>query len=347
MKKLDLLKALKYTFPGIDPNLEGMGGSELVTFFPRYVRSLNQEVSAVCFIETGLDNVSVNANYLLKILSKLPGEELDLKKLDNELVIRSQKAVLKLQIFEKTSFFDFLDIPKEKEFVKLPDNFLDNLKLAAFSASRDSNDGVLNGVYFEDSKIIATDRFRLSVVKFDDFNFYESFLISLSSVLTVLKMGSEIVKYYLKKPWVHFYSKEGLIISFMLINGEYPSEKIFEILEANVGEKYVFPNGLSEIINRAEILSFNDENGDNGDNYIKLYRKGNNLIVLGRRDAGEYKERIEWKSKFDENLVININPQSLKEILNYSNNFYLNKNKSAVTFYTDNFKHMLVIRCSE
>jgi len=340
MLRKELLNAIDCVLPGIDLNSESIDGSELITFDDDYVRSLNNNVSASFPMETHIE-ASVNANCLIKILSKLDYDKVDIDLIGDKLIIRCKNSTLKLQILDRVSFSKFLPIPKDNLFIKLPDKFVDCLKLAIFSTSKKTNDGVLTGVYLDKSQMISSDDYRISVIDIDFSNLNADYLIIPNKVVCDILKTKDLVYFCYLKPWLYLKSKSGLIISFLLIEGDYPAVKIREIV-GNMDDsiKYSFPKGLSEVVDRAEILSWEDEDLSN---VIKLFRKGKNLIVSGKRDVGEYIERIEWvvnEDEFSEDTIIVINPSFLREILTKTNSFYLRKN--SIIFSGDGFVHIVM-----
>jgi len=343
MEKKDFLNAVNSILPGVDFGITGSEGSELVTFEKSWLRSFNGAVSASYPLKSGVEG-SVNAKYLVNIITKLKDDEIIIKELDdNKLMFRSGKSTLKLNVMERSSFADFITPPLKDKFQKLPDDFMDGLKLCVFSAGKDGTHGILGGICIEEGFMLSTDNYRVSRYKLgeSDLNKKDSFVLPSSSVLEMLKLSDELSGFYFEYPWIHFRGSSGLVISFLLLKGEYPAEKIHNLVDKECEGEFEFPKELAAAVSRAEVLSWESMEMSN---FLRLSRKGKYLIVEGKRDMGEYLERIFWKdSNFSEGIFIEVNPDFLRKILAVSRKFCLVSSGNRIVFSSNNYTHLLLV----
>jgi hypothetical protein len=96
--------------------------------------------------------------------------------------------------------------------------------------------------------------------------------------------------------WVHFKNEEDTIFSFRVMESEkYPVDKINELFNVEIGNKYTLPVELIEVIDRASVFGFDI----NSRNIVKLKFYDNKIEVYSEKSSGSFAEEIELNYKFD------------------------------------------------
>jgi hypothetical protein len=335
-KFLDSLKVVMYGAESSFSNLN------LVYFDDGWMRSFNNRMYISCPVGSSF-SCQVDVKILDKVLSKMNDKNIRIRFKDEALFVEGKKSKLKLKALQGEEIPErFKELPEE-DFSSLPKDFLKGLKLSHTSAAaNDPAFGVLNGVCIKGDKIFACDNFRISEYQMEE-KIEKSFVIPLKSAIDLLRSNLEMTKFLVEDNWVHFLDpEEKIILSSILLSGEYPIEKIQKVLNKKEWTDNVItlPEELSDSIGRANVLS--SETLDNLP-FITLKMNEGEMEITGEREFGEYYEKLDWKGFTSKKGVsIKASPDFLKEILKVTNKFRMTKDNSALLFSTDNFKHLVL-----
>jgi DNA polymerase III sliding clamp (beta) subunit (PCNA family) len=329
MQKEALLKALETVRPGL-ASKEMIEQSTSFAFMSDRVVTYNDEISISHPVE-GLDiEGAIKAEELYKLLSKLKGDELKLKKTAKEITITSDKttAGITLQSEIKLPLEEIGELGKWKI---LPEGFVDKLTFCLFSCSRDMGRPVLTCIHVNKAGYIEScDNLRLTHSLQGEEMPVDTFLIPQSSAQQLVKYG--VNKIAEGKGWVHFKTEEGTIFSCRIFQDNFPdTSKILEV----EGKEITLPHSMDNIIDRASIFSKREYALDEE---VEVIIEDGQMTVWAQSDTGWIKEETKVRYRGDK-ISFSINPKFLKEILPIIRKGVLGENK--IKFVGDNWQHVI------
>ncbi len=344
IQKQDLVQKLEKVKPGLSPNdlIEGANsflftGKEIITF--------NDEICNRVEYKSEFKG-TVLADPFFKIINKMKTDLIDITEQAGELLIKSKKTKVGIILNKEGALpIDELgEFPKDKDFKQLPDNFIQGLSLSSFCASTDQSTPILNCVFVKDNEIQSTDSFRVFSFDLNSKSSKSSkdkmppFLIPVNNISTLEKYN---IKYYSLRPaWIHFKTKEEENISIRTYPpDEFPDiNAIFDVK----GERYIFPDKIQEILDKAII--FCDKDFDI-DNHVTVQIKGKKLTVSSKSDYGWFKESTIIKDAGN-NIQFDTNPTFFKQILKKGTECIISKESdkgAKVLFKGQNWKYVSAI----
>lgn len=336
MNRKKFLSSLKIVLRGAEKS--SFLNNSLVYFDDGKLSSFSDSMYISCPVGSTF-TCQVEMKTLFDVLSKMTDRNIRIRFKKNYLLVEGEKAKLKLKTLEGMEIPQKLKNLGKEEFSDLPDDFLNGLAISRTSAA--SNDSsVLNGIYVSKREILSCDNFRISHYVMKD-EVETSFIIPFKSATHLLKSNLNPTKILIDDNWVHFLEPDTeMVLSSILKVGEYPYSKIVEKLNKEDWlHNYIeFPKELSEVIGRAEILS--SETTDNLP-FIELKIGKDKIEVIGEKEVGKYYEELEG-IEVKKEISFKASPDFLKNILQVTNKFRMNKDGSALLFSTDNFKHLVL-----
>ena len=285
IKKTDLQEALEIIKPGL-ANKEVIEQSTSFAFMGSRVVTYNDELSLSHPI-IGLDIVgAVKAEELYKLLSKLKGEELEIKVQETELIISQEKikSGLTLQAEIKLPLDSIGSIG---EWHDLPGDFCKHLEFCAQVCGKDLSRPVLTCVNVkQDGMFEASDSFRLVVCKGKEIG-VPDFLIPANLTTEVIKVNPFQVA--AGDGWIHFRTQNETIISCRIYSERFPD--VTKLLRVE-GETLQFPKSISGLIDRASVFSKRDHFLDET---IEITIGEKKLKVKSSSDTGWYTEETNMR----------------------------------------------------
>lgn len=333
INKLDLQKALTIVKPAL-ANKEVIEQSTSFAFMNNKVITYNDEIAISHPLSIDIEGV-IQANELYSLLARTKDEEIQLSTKDNKLSIKGKKYKADIKFINDVTLPYESEIGKLKEWKKLPDNFIESLKLCIFSASVDTSRPLLTCVHLNESYIEACDNYRMIKYNFDK-SYFNKVLFPANSAKKLIQYNP--IKFCSTKGWIHFITKEKTIFSSRVFEDEYPdTSSIMEVMEGVEGTKIRFPEETKEIIGRAEIFSRIDE-GIDIDEQITLNFNKNKMTIISNGEIGNFEEvvKIEYEKKEIEFLM---NPAFLFEALNIVDSAVVGKD--ILMFKNKDFIHVV------
>jgi hypothetical protein len=274
-----LLNELSAVTPGL-AKTETTEQSDCFVFKDDKVATFNEEIAcwAPCSLKlTG----AVRANALLTLLQKLKESTLEISVEKGEMKIRGTKgrrAGLKL---EKEILLPIDSIKPPKHWQKLPEDFTEAVKHVQDCCGHDTvNKPVLTFVHMNKEFVEASDEFQgarfATAIETE-----QDILVRGVSIKRIIEMG--MTEFGTTKSWVHFRTKDGTAMSCRRFIEEFPD--MSGILSVK-GKKITLPKGLAEAVDRANI--FSSENSE-GDKVLLRIEKGK-LSLKGTGTSGWYVE---------------------------------------------------------
>jgi hypothetical protein len=335
INKAKLQEALEIVKPGL-ANKEIIEQATSFAFIGGRVVTYNDEISISHPIE-GLNlNGAIQAENLYKFLAKIKKDDVDFELKENEIILSTgrSKAGLTLQAEIKLPLDD--DIAKKGKWYDLPDNFNKFVSFAMASCSTDMSRQVITCVHIRKSGIIeASDSYRITHCVLSDDMPVKTFLLPASSAINVVKLNP--IKIAEGTGWIHFQTEEGTIISCRIFEDTYPDTSVF--LKSK-GNQIIFPQTLSEALERAQIFAKRDHILDESVSIIIENRK---ICIGAESDSSWYKEDMNMKYEGSK-IVFSITPYLLKGILSETNACIINEDGSKLKFEGEGWQYVTMLK---
>jgi DNA polymerase III subunit beta len=278
---------------------------------------LNVSLSAELKISGGDEGgITVGAKALHDIVANLPGDEVSIRKIENNWAeIKAGKVSYRI-----------VGVP-DRDFPKVPDHreapfgdvdagtLREMIDRTLFSVCNDETRFHLNGVLFESTgttaRMVSTDGHRLSKV---DRNLSGApklsagIIIPKKGLLEIKKIldGAGTCKFAVKTPHV-FFSVEDLVLAVKLIDAQFPPYE--QVIPKDHKRTAIIDRGLlADAVKRAQLMS-NEARG------VKLaFATDHITIASDNPDVGEVREDIDADYK-GEAMTIGFNPKYMIELL--------------------------------
>ena len=199
--------------------------------------------------ETGVDG-TVNGQILLKVLQKIPDEEIQITTKGDEFIIKGNKRKIGLKMTK-----DKIGIPFDVQgldWFKLPTNFTEALKFSIFSAAKDATKGPFVCIYLNKDTLTSCDNYRATIYQLDK-KFKFPFLLPRIAAEHLINYNPTL--FSSTEAWLHFRNEEKTTFSCRTMADDYPDVSFFFDFE---GKWIKFPETFKETVDRAGLLSTTD-----------------------------------------------------------------------------------------
>ena len=331
-------------------------GTDSFIFTNNRISTFNDEMSFSYPIVTGL-NCSIKAADTMKVIDKMKGEEISFKQKDNVVTINDGNTKLKMRTLdgdeEIRSRLESMEL-ESAEWQDLPSDFMEGIRLCYYSAAQDTSIPELSSIMFDDDCLWASDNVRVSRYALSN-PISAQLALPLSSIKMLMRLSEKPIKFTSASEWAHFETESGVIFSTAPLDKQYRQfpldrikNKLYNDFGPNTEEKedkfkklYEWPSSLSENIDAVGVMATAHE--DLVVPNIKILRKGDYLILKGKKNYGKAKSRIKIEGEmFDEGIVIRIAPDFLKNITSLTRNFSIYE-EGVIKFETEKFWHIMSI----
>ena len=272
------------------------------------VFAYNDQILACAEFESEINGV-VQAEPLLKILQKTKEDEITIELKESEMLLKGKRFSSGIKFTSEIKLpIDDMDL--DQKFQKVPDNFVQLVRLACYTTGTSISDQILSCVHFDHSKVESCDNDRITICKFDDFDIGGEFLVQGKNLMQVLKLEIDSVAF--SPTWMYFKLKDNsTIIACRLYMDQYLN------LESHIpeedGREIQFPKEIEDIIDRADIFSKNEMTAEKN---VHIDLNDGKLVISTKNDNGWFKERAKVTSK--ETLKFSINTDFFKDIIKLS-----------------------------
>lgn len=335
MNRKELIAALKLALPGVETGTILMEGADLFSFTDAAIVTDNGRVSVSVPFKTGVTG-AIKAAEALKILERIKEDEVELVVEENQLKFRTKSGLTELDMMTSERAFS-IKVPDDVEWEPIADNFIAGLKLCAVSLTDNPSLGILCGICVSGVDMVTTDNLRASF--FELSSPMRPCIISYEAVQFLSKF-SALQQYAIRDPFIHFQSDSGAVFSCYSMEGEYLLEKLKALFQFSPDSAlYKLPKDkLLESVERTEVLSYASDFSE----YITLTKQNEFLVVKGAREFGTITDKVPLSDgcSFPDDVVLNISPKFLKDILKLTDSFYFEKDK--VMFKAPNFSHLMM-----
>jgi len=326
MKRSELSAALKCIMLGVDKGGKaGLLGGDAVVFSSTMAQSYNGAVAISYPVAVGIDG-AVKAAELAKILDKMAGEDVEIARVDNGIMLKCGATKLLMHVVDSGLGELLQELQLEAlDWVTLPEGFMQALDLAVLTAARNAALGPLNGVFFDGSVVASSDNMRAVVVAAPVYQDGPSFILPVGAA-DVLRAIGGLNSVALSGAWAHFLTDNGTVISARLLGGEFPLGRVREVIARAQAapSRFVLPAALRGVLERVGVLAYSD---DADRSYIVLKSEGGTLLVTGEQAAGAVEEALPvTPEEFPDGVEFGVCPSFLLDVLDSATVFSYTEN---------------------
>jgi len=320
-----LVNALGLLRPGLSNNaiIEtgvcfNFHGDRIVTF--------GGNISVQIPFETGIQG-AVRAEDLYKLLDKISADEIELTQAESEIKVRAGKVRAGLNTIPGAWPW----LQPENDFLDLPEQFKEALRLCLFSCSKDQTRPHLTCIHFQGTKATSSDNWRITQFTLSGLIPYD-FLLPMEAAVHLIKY--QVTHMALDKAWIHFADdKSGLIFSVLRKMAKFiNTDKFFDIQ----GQSIKLPD-LTKTLERTKIMVEGDSELDLK---VKLTLQDNKLVCRGQKEIGWIEEEVPIQYS-GHPIVMVANPLFLVDILTKCQEILIGEN--CCLFQGNNFRHLLLL----
>jgi len=334
VNRTEVLKALQVVKPGL-ANLEIIEQSSSFAFLGNRVVTYNDVIS-VSHPITGLKlKGAIRADELYGFLKHAKSEEVLLKFTENEILFKSGRSKAGIRLQQKITL-PLAEIEAEKDWVDLPEEFVDNLMFVKDSCSSDMGRRMLTCVHCTENLMESSDGF--AIMRLYDAKWpFENTLIPAEVIPEIKKINP--IQMALSESWLHFKNADGTELSCRVLEDAYPSTtEHFEMEGASV----VFPEKMNEVLERASVFAKKEHEMEEE---LEILLNGDDtLLVHGQNSYGWFKEKTSVEYEGDP-VRFSIHPDLLRNILDRSNTCNLGTEK--IMFNGEGWEYLAVLKASK
>ena len=334
MKRSELLTILNKVKPGL-ANKELVEQSTDFVFKNKKVYTYNDEIAVSYPIDLNFEG-AVPAMELYQMINKIKDEDIEINISENEIVFKGKKFQAGIRL-ESDIVLPLDDIQAPTIWKSVPKKLVEIISFCSFSVGKDMSRPALTCIHLTNSYIESCDNFRFTryVLK-----------SNFDNILLPNKAASKLTKYVFTAygrtdGFIHFKNDEDLIFSCRIFEDEYPD--VAQILnKSDEGEKIRFLPSTTEILERVETMAEQDLTGDRK---VSVEILNGKIKIRGENNIGWFEETNKVRCKT--NLVFDINPKFLTEILTHTTNAKISNDKTKLRFDDEKFIHVMAITTNE
>ena len=282
---------------------------------------------------------TVDASLFLKLLSRLETEMVSLELKKGVLEVWNEKTNAQLPIVEESEIFEYIrNVTKEAtdaDFHRLSPDFIEGLRLCAFSADTDRQMGTLTCVRIEGKNVMSGSKTRISWYEMDK-EVPEDFYIEATLIQELIKY-EDISSYYLSKSWAHFKSEGGTTFSARrVIPLDLLSFK--EAFEGfDLGVRIRIPADLRQSI---ETVNLVNEGEQAADKLVTLHIDESKVTCKAESTRGGILQEVDFEKppNIEKPFSLQIRPDFLIDVLEKATYMYVDE--SHVLFKRQAFQHI-------
>jgi hypothetical protein len=303
---------------------------DLVHFTPESIHTQNNIMGVLCKADTSFA-ASIRGIELVKLLKKMPGEEVELKSTDKFLQVKGGGLNAKFRKYpDKTK--EPPDYSK-LNFVDISNDFLDGVNCCLPSVSDKEIQGVLTGMHIADNKIVSCNNITVTEYTMEK---------STGMVFTLPKIMAKVVEDFRpvlmcidNNKVVFTNADKTVFIWSVLMAGKYPMDNMVKLLDCK-GEEYTLPKEAGGEALTTSLFSFDAEDGTS---FVGVDIKDKEVVLSGNKSFGSLENAIEHKS--DKQFKFYIDPGVLTRALGINTTF--NHCGNYITFKNKNIRHLVCL----
>ena len=336
INRQQLLNVLKLVQPALAAK-EIIEQSTSFLFLQGSILTYNDEIAISHPFDLGLEG-AVKAEELVKLLSKLKDEELELEVTENELLIRGKRSKAGIRLEAEISL-PVADIKTPEKWVPLPKDFSEAVSFCLFSASREMSKPVLTCLHAKGDVVESCDNFRLTRYKLES-HIQGKILLPATAAKVLCKYAP--VEYGLLDGWAHCRNADQVSFSARVFEGDYPNLDPF--LSLKDGEEITFPGDLGEMLERAGVFSIADFAQDE---QVQITLEKRHMTIRGEGSVGWFEEKCPIRRSRHELLQFSTHPEFLQQMLKHVSRTTVGGAEGRLLIEGDKWSHMIVLAAKE
>jgi DNA polymerase III sliding clamp (beta) subunit (PCNA family) len=266
---------------------------------------------------------------LIKILEKVPDEDIDITLEGNELLIKGRQKKAGITIF-KEILLPFNEVPAPGKMEKPPAELSHSLLQCARVCGNDHTNSKTTHVHIGSNLVEATDGYRFFRVDLKT-RFNKDIMLPADAILSI---GERIISgAEFKEGWLHLITIGKTRISIRCSDMDYFEKETLKDLIEVKGSKGQFPKGIKEALDRSRVMQDNM-------NEVHITLKKGVVKIRTEKDGGWYEER--QKIKYNgEDISFTVNIDFLAEILGKTSDVIFGDGKIKIE--KENFHFVICI----
>jgi DNA polymerase III sliding clamp (beta) subunit (PCNA family) len=335
INKNDLLTVLDTVKPGLSSK-EIIDQTTSFVFNNDNVYTYNDEVSVAAHFPMPF-NGAIKATELFDFLKKVKNDEVDItfNEETSEVVLKAGRAQVGFTLANKIVLPLEEELSEKSEWSKLPKRFLEAIRFTIPCASNDMSNPKITCINLTKKGFVeATDNFRIAQYNMKRKMPVKDTIIPATSLKEVLKLTPKFVSQ--GNGWVHFKNDNDVVISCRVFDESFV--KIQNIIDhVEEGILFDFPEGLSEVLTKAEIFT-KTQSKLSDDAIVDIVVANKKLLVKCQSETAWFKESISMKEYKGENFSFSITPYLLKFIIEQTNTCLIMSN--MLRFESENWVYV-------
>ncbi len=307
---------------------EVMEQSTHVVFDSKCMSTFNDFVFAAIPLKELDFKAAVPASVLMSIVKKLPDGPITLALKDDKMVVRSAHTTVQIKSSPEV-LLDISEIPSSMEWVTIPADFMDGLRLCETATSKTFSAPILTAIHLTSNYMEGCDNFRAVRITFDEDLFGDNHILLPNKLFSGTGFGGiDFCEYGFAEGWFGLRTKIGeTIVCRTYPEADYPDvSMLFEEIE---GISIPLPPELRPALERADTIVGVSNNVVQGDVLVKI--SGDKLTVHGDGSLGTITERIRTDKSIKEDVSFIVSPIALMDILKRTESAQVGENKILFT----------------
>jgi DNA polymerase III sliding clamp (beta) subunit (PCNA family) len=332
----DLLDVLNLVRPGLSQK-EIVEQSNHFIFNKDEILAYNDELLISYPFDIELQ-CTVDASLFLKLISRMNSETVSIELKKDRLEVWNAKTSAHIPIVKESEIFEYITKVTnglaDADWHRLSQDFIDGLRLCAFSAETDRVLGTLTCVRVEGEDIMSGSKIRVSWYKMDK-KVDEDFYIEAALIQELYKY-EDISSYTLSKAWAHFKSESGVTFSARRVIplDLLPFREPFEGFPTGVRIK--IPADLRSSIETVNIVN---EGETGADKLVMLVIDNDKITCKAETTKGAIFEEVSFGKpvELDKTIQLTIRPDFLIDVLEKATYMYFSDR--MILFKRQAFQH--------
>lgn len=267
----------------------GLSDKQLVPGMTRFIFTGNDIVTyngemCIHYPLTTSFKCSVDATKFSKTVNQINAESLDLSFAEDVLNLKAGRISVKFSIDMQTTIIEEViakineEVNADNEWKEIPTEFTSALSLVSFAASKDKSKQTQCCIHAIDNYLLAADLYMGKVSLYEFKDVFTPFMVNAKTIASLASM--EISMMTVTKSWIHFANEYNVIFSLRKIEGNFPYDKIFELINNVEAVNIVLPDELKSAVNMTSIFANEDEP------YIDMVITENSITCKSQTDEG-------------------------------------------------------------
>lgn len=331
-----LISVLSAVKPAVSER-EVVEQSNAFIFYEGRVYTYNDEIAVSHPTEVSF-NCAVKAKELVALLDKLADDEIDIEVKGSELRVSGKKSQAGINLQTEINMDLLTAIGKpDGDWNELPEDFVTGVSFCMFSVCHDLNTPMLTCVNVSGNEVFSTDKLRITQYRMKS-DLPDGGIMNIPIAAAKELKNYKPTEYVQTDGWIHFKTKEEVIFSTRVMEGDFPTERARAYLDGVERKEVIkLPSDLSDCLTRAGIFS---SAGSQTMDRIKLELGDNELTISSKGHSGWFTEtaRVRYSGK---PVMFEVNHGLLKDILSFTDEMLVGE--KLLKFEGESFSHGISI----